>query len=76
MPQALAHIGFTTTVLESVATSIGAGMLLSGFVAAATGLVRGWTRRDLEARAFRDACIGGIAACGFLILDLGMRYLS
>jgi hypothetical protein len=49
-------------------------MLMSGFVMAATGLVRGWTRQDIEGRAFLDACIGGLMACALLILDLWMRY--
>jgi hypothetical protein len=71
----LAHIGLTTTVLESVATSIGAGMLISGFVMAAIGLALGWSRRDIEARALRDATAGGLLACGLLIFDLWMRYV-
>ena len=74
MTQILAQIGFTTTVLESVATSIGAGMLINGFAMAAIGFVLGWSRRDLEERALRDACIGGLLASGLLILDLWMRY--
>jgi len=71
----LAHIGLTTTVLESVATSIGAGMLISGFVMTALGLALGWSRREIEARALRDATAGGLLACGLLIFDLLMRYV-
>ena len=71
----LAHIGLTTTVLESVAASVGAGMLMSGFVMGTAGLVLGWSRRDIEARALRDACGGGLLASGLLIFDLAMRYI-
>lgn len=74
MPFALAHIGLTTTVLESVATSIGAGMLMGGFVMAAAGLASGKAPGEIEARALRDACAGGLLATGLLIFDLVMRY--
>jgi hypothetical protein len=71
---AFAGIGFTTTILESVATSIGAGMLLGGFALGAAGLFLGWGREDLEKRALRDGYGGGLFAVGFLIFDLLMRY--
>jgi hypothetical protein len=74
MPVPCAHIGFATTVLESVATSVGAGMLLGGFVMGAVGVALGWDHKDLEERALRDGYIGGIAAVAFLIYDLA-RYI-
>jgi hypothetical protein len=69
-----AHIGSTTTALEAVATSIGAGMLVSGFVMAAVGLTRGKTRRQIEKNSLRDACVGGLCAMGLIAIDLSMRY--
>ncbi len=75
MSQALAHIGFMTTLLESLATSIGAGMLLGGFAFGAAGFLRGRARQDLEKRALTDGYLGGMVAAGLLILDLVMRYI-
>jgi hypothetical protein len=69
-----AHVGPVTAALESAATTIGAGMLLSGFVMAATGFVRGRTPREVEENAVRDACIGGLVATGLIVFDLAMRY--
>lgn len=70
-----AHLGVTTTVLESVASSIGAGMLTSGFVLTAAGFIMGREPRDIEADALRDACLGGALAVGLLIVDLATRYI-
>jgi hypothetical protein len=75
MLQVLAHIGFTTTVLESAATSIGAGMLIGGFVFGAAGLVLKWPREELEKRALGDGYSGGLVAVALLIFDLVMRYV-
>jgi hypothetical protein len=61
-------------VLESAAATIGAGMLVSGFVMAVLGLARGRTRRQIEKNSLRDACIGGLLATGLIVLDLSMRY--
>ena len=69
-----AHIGIATTALESAATSIGAGMLVSGFVMAMVGLGRGRTRGQIEKNSLRDACFGGLFAVGMIVLDLSMRY--
>jgi hypothetical protein len=69
-----AHVGLATTALKSAATSIGAGMLVSGFVMAAVGLARGRTRGQIEKNSLRDACFGGLFAIGTIVLDLLMRY--
>lgn len=75
MSQVLAHIGLTTTILESVATSIGAGMLVGGFAFGAAGFLRGRARQDLEKRALTDGYLGGLVAAVLLVLDLAMRYI-
>jgi len=69
-----AHVGLVTTALESAATTIGAGMLVSGFVMAVLGFARGRTRGQIEKNSLRDACIGGLFAIGMIAIDLSMRY--
>lgn len=69
-----AHVGFATAALESVATTIGAGMLVSGFVMATADLARGRTPREIEENSLRDACIGGGFATWLIVFDLAMRY--
>jgi hypothetical protein len=70
-----AHLGLTTTVLESIASSIGAGMLTGGFLMATAGFARGRKPQDVEADALRDACLGGAVGVALLILDLATRYI-
>jgi hypothetical protein len=70
-----AQVGFTTTILESAATSVGAGMLMGGFVVGAVGLALGWPRGDLERRALRDGYVGGLVAVALMLFDLVMRYI-
>ena len=74
VPMIAAHIGPITAALEAAATSIGAGMLVSGFVMAAVGFARRRTRGQIEANALKDACIGGMVATSLIVLDLSMRY--
>ena len=74
MPTIVAYIGPITAGLEAAATSIGAGMLVSGFVMAAAGFARGRKRRQIERSSLKDACIGGMVATGLIVLDLSMRY--
>jgi hypothetical protein len=69
-----AHIGPITTALEAGATSIGAGMLVSGFVMAAVGFARSRTRSEVEKNSLRDACLGGMVATCLIVFDLVMRY--
>jgi hypothetical protein len=70
-----AHIGLTA-VLESVATAIGAGMLVSGFVMSTVGFARGRTRREIEASALRDACAGGLGGILLLLVDIAVRFFA
>ena len=75
MQISFARIGFTTSILESVATSIGAGIVLGGFIGGAFGVVLGWSRQSLEERALRDGYIGGIGGAVTLAIDLITRYI-
>jgi len=64
-----------TTVLESVATAVGAGIVMGSFVMGTVGMVAGRSRRDLEKRALRDGYVGGAVAAVLLIFDLALRYV-
>jgi hypothetical protein len=57
---ALAQIGPLTTVMESLATAVGAGMLLTAFGTGATGSIAGWPRSRLEATVVANGYIGGM----------------
>jgi len=74
MDIAFAQVGPATSVLESVATSIGAGILIGSFVMGGVGVFLGWSRQDLEARALKDGYVGGIVAVFLLVFDVVMRY--
>lgn len=71
----LAEIGLATALLEAVAASVAAGMLIGAFAATVAGLARGWTRREVEARAVLDACVGGLGGVALLLVDLLARCL-
>lgn len=44
----LAQIGPLTTAMESLATAVGAGMVLAAFGTGAIGSIAGWPRLRLE----------------------------
>jgi len=71
-----AQIGFATTLLELVATSIGEGIVAGGFVAAAAGMVIGRSRKELEDNALRNGFWGGLRGMSCLCYDLFLRYLD
>jgi ABC-type antimicrobial peptide transport system permease subunit len=67
-------IGVVTTVLELVATSIGFGIVVMGFLTSCLGMLSGWTRKEWEDEAVRTAFVGGLAGIFCLCLDLIVRY--
>lgn len=69
-----ASIGWATTLLELAATSIGYGIVAVGFVTSCAGMLLGWTRRELEAKALRSAFWGGVVGMSCLCLDWFWRY--
>jgi hypothetical protein len=71
-----AGIGFGTTLLELMATSIGFGVVIFGFATSCAGMVLGRTRKELEAGALRRVFWGGVAGMCCLCLDLIVRYLG
>ncbi len=69
----IAHVGFATSLLESVATSIGYGIVVVGFAAAAVGMLTGRSRRELEGNALRDGFVGSLVGIFCLCYDLIAR---
>jgi hypothetical protein len=72
---ALAQVGPLTAITESLATAVGAGMLMGAFLMGAAGYLAGWTRQTLEDRALTDGLAGGIFAAVLMLIDLTLRYL-
>jgi hypothetical protein len=68
--QTTASIGFATSLLELAATSVGYGVVVGGFVASGAGMFSGWSRKEMEASAFRDAFWGGLLGILCLCIDL------
>jgi hypothetical protein len=66
----IAQIGPATTLLESTATSIGAGILFTGFVVASIATLTGRSRRGVNSDTLRDIFIGGIGGMCCLTIDL------
>jgi hypothetical protein len=69
----IAYIGFATSVLQTVATSIGTGVVVGGFVAATGAMLGGRSRKEVESTSFRDGYIGGVAGLFCLLWDLLLR---
>jgi hypothetical protein len=72
----VATIGIATTLLEQVATSIGFGLVVMGFVASSQGMLFGWTRKQVDAEALRVAFQGGMLGICCLSIDLMLRFLG
>lgn len=71
-----AQIGPLTSMLEAVATAVGAGILLGGFVTGFAGLIEGRPRRELENRILADGYRGGALGAGVVLVDLILRYAT
>jgi len=70
----LAQIGPLTTVLEAVATAVGAGAVLGSVAVGVRGL---WGRRpihDIELRALPGGYVGGAGGAIFALIDTVIRY--
>jgi hypothetical protein len=70
----IAQIGFATTLLELAATSIGEGIVAGGFAAAASGMILGRSRKELEANTLRNGFWGGLGGISCLCIDLFLSY--
>jgi hypothetical protein len=69
-----AQTGFATKVLELTATSIGEGVVVGGFIAAAAGMRYGRSRKEMESNALRSSFWGGAWGMFCLCIDLLMKY--
>jgi len=72
LPDPIAQIGLAIS-LEAAAASIGAGVVVGGFVAATGAMVGRRSRREVEDTALRDGYFGGVAGIFCLLLDLVTR---
>jgi len=71
---ALAQIGPMTTVFESIAAAVSAGVVLGSFTMGVVGLALGWSKREIGYRALTDGYMGGIAGLAVALLDAAVRY--
>jgi hypothetical protein len=69
-----AQIGPLTSVAESMATAVGAGILLGGFAMGAVGVAAGWPRQKLDDHVLFFGYAGGVVAVALSLLDLALRY--
>jgi hypothetical protein len=72
---ALARIGPVTSVFETLATAVGAGVLLGGVLIGAAGMVAGWSRDEFAKRSLTDGYMGGLAGVCVVAVDLLVRYV-
>jgi len=70
---ALGQIGFLTNAAETLATAIGAGMLLGSFGAGALGLLT-QPRQIPQTRVLVCGYYGGFFGAAFFVFDLVARY--
>jgi hypothetical protein len=71
---ALGQIGPLTALLEWLATMVGSGILLGGFVMGILGLLMGQSMQVLAARAMKDGYAGGAVGVLLVLADLILRY--
>lgn len=70
----LSQIGSLTSALETLATAVGAGMLLGSFALGSLALLGGKPRQHLERRVLADGYYGGILATLLAVADLALSY--
>jgi hypothetical protein len=70
----LARVGPLTTTFEAAATAVTAGVVLGSFAMGILGLVRGWPRKEIAARALTDGYVGGFFGAALALADLVLRY--
>jgi hypothetical protein len=71
---AFAQLGSGTTAMEAVATAIGAGMIIGGFLASVAGLVLRKTRQTLERWSLEAGYAGGGFGALLLLIESLIRY--
>lgn len=71
---AAAQIGPVTSLIEGVATAVGATMILGGFIVGLYGVARARPRSMVEADALDAAYIGGLIGALAFVADIMIRY--
>ncbi len=71
---AFAQFGPLTSLIESAAAAVGAGMVLGSFGLGLQGFLLQSSRQVLEARAVRGGYVGGMAGVVIMITDITLRY--
>lgn len=69
-----AGIGFLTTVTEALASAVGAGMLLGGFVVGCAGVAVGWARPKFDDEVLFGGYFGGVVAALLALIDTLVGY--
>jgi predicted GNAT superfamily acetyltransferase len=71
----LGRIGLFTTAVETLATAVGGGIVLGGFLAGSVGMVAGWTSTLRDQRILLTGYCGGMAGVVLVLIDLAVRYI-
>ena len=66
----IASVGPATSIVEALATSIGSGFVVGGFVAGLVGFARTGGRIPSERSALIGSYLGGTFALGLLAFDI------
>jgi hypothetical protein len=69
----VAAAGPVTTFVEAAAISVGAGMLLGGFLAGLAALASGWEATDREPAVVGMSSIGGLFMALCLLIETIVR---
>jgi hypothetical protein len=65
----MASQGSVSASIEAIATTIGAGMVIGGFLAGVLGIALGWKASKTNSKAMRAAHYGGVVALIAVTLD-------
>ena len=70
----LAEVGPFTALIESLATAVGAGVVLCSVAAGISGLAQGLPRSELESGTLMAGYVGGGFGAAIAVVDLILRY--
>jgi hypothetical protein len=71
----VAQVGPLTAILEALATAVGAGIVLGGFLAGVFGLTAKWGKREFERKTLDAGYLGGVAGVLAVLADLVEDYI-
>jgi hypothetical protein len=70
MPRILASAGPATTAFEALASTIGAGLVVGGFIGGLASFLSGRSRPRSEKAAFGSSYAGGVLGLLLLAIDI------